>query len=89
MATTNSSNRLAATQETAITFLQRAGEKADSLPGQFLHFLFNDIAQHPELIQAIDVSLVQRIYSLVYGIEIDLNCALPADDLGTKRAAAD
>ena len=55
-------------------------EKDDPLLGQFLHFLSRDIAKHPERIQAIDASLVQRIHSLVDGIEIDLNAALSADD---------
>jgi antitoxin PrlF len=55
-------------------------EKDDPILGQFLHFLSRDIAKHPERIQAIDASLVQRIHSLVDGIEIDLNAALSADD---------
>ena len=55
-------------------------EKDDPLLGQFLRFLSRDIAQHPERIQAIDASLVQRIHSLVHGIEIDLNAALSAND---------
>ncbi len=55
-------------------------EKDDPLLGQFLGFLSRDIAKHPERIQAIDSSLVQRIHSLVDGIEIDLNATLSADD---------
>lgn len=51
-------------------------ERDAHVPEQFLSFLSTDIAQHPERLETIDASLVQRIRSLVDGIEVDLNTAL-------------
>lgn len=51
-------------------------EQDAPVPEQFLSFLSTDIAQHPERLETIDASLVQRIRSLVGGIEVDLNTAL-------------
>jgi antitoxin PrlF len=45
-----------------------------------LGFLARDIANHPERLQAIDSTFVQRIQSLTGGIEIDLDAPLSADD---------
>ncbi|MNW16849.1 putative regulator PrlF [compost metagenome] len=47
---------------------------------QFLNFLANDIARHPEHLKAVDVSLVKRIQSVVGHAEIDLDAPLSADD---------
>ncbi len=55
-------------------------EVDDPVLGQFLGFLSRDIASHPERIQAVDANFVQRIQSLVGGIEVDLDAALSADD---------
>jgi len=55
-------------------------EKDDPVLEQFLGFLSNDFAQHPERLQTIDANLVQRIRSLVGGIEVDLNSALSPED---------
>lgn len=52
----------------------------DPVLGQFLGFLARDIASHPERLQAIDSTFVQRIQSLTGGIEIDLDAPLSADD---------
>lgn len=62
--------------------LSRAASQEDDDPvlGQFLDFLAGDIASHPERLQAVDAGLVQRLQSLVGGIEIDLDEALSADD---------
>lgn len=57
-----------------------AVEEADPLLGQFLGFLAQDIALHPERVQSLDAGLVRRIDELVGGIEVDLNAALSADD---------
>ena len=51
-------------------------EQDAPVPEQFLSFLSTDLAQHPDRLQTINVSLVQRIRSLVGGIEIDLKTAL-------------
>jgi antitoxin PrlF len=57
-----------------------ASENDDPVLGQFLGFLARDIASHPERLQPIDASFVQRIQSLTGGIEVDLDAALLADD---------
>ena len=57
-----------------------ASEEDDPVLAQFLGFLARDIASHPERLQAIDANLVRRIHSLVGGLEVDLDTALPADD---------
>lgn len=55
-------------------------EGDDPVLGQFLGFLARDIASHPERLQAVDASLVQRLHSLVGDVEVDLDAALSADD---------
>jgi antitoxin PrlF len=55
-------------------------EGDDPVLGQFLGFLARDIASHPERLQAVDASLVQRLQSLVGGVKVDLDTALSADD---------
>lgn len=57
-----------------------SSEGDDPVLGQFLGFLARDIASHPERLQAINASLVQRIQSLVGGVEVDLDATLSADD---------
>ena len=57
-----------------------AAEVDDPVLGQFLGFLARDIASHPERLQVIDSTLVQRIQSLTGGIEVDLDAPLSADD---------
>ena len=57
-----------------------ASEEGDPVLGHFLGFLARDIASHPERLQAVDVSFVQRLQTLVDGIEVDLDSALSADD---------
>ena len=52
----------------------------DPVLGQFLGFLARDIATHPERLQIVDASFVQRIRSLVGDTEVDLAAALSADD---------
>ena len=52
----------------------------DPVLGQFLGFLAADITRHPERLQAVDVGLVQRLQSLVGGVDVDLDAALSADD---------
>lgn len=57
-----------------------ASESDDPVLGQFLGFLARDIANHPEHLQAIDASFVQRLQSLTSGIEVDFDTPLLADD---------
>ena len=58
----------------------KASEADDPVLSQFLGFLADDIANHPERLQAVDAGLVRRLQSLVGGIEVDLDAALPADE---------
>ena len=55
-------------------------EAADPVLGQFLDFLAQDMAAHPERLQALDVALAERIQMLVGGIEVDFDEPLSADD---------
>ena len=55
-------------------------EADDPVLGQFLGFLARDMASHPERLQAVDAGLVERLQSLVGGIEVDLDAALSMDD---------
>lgn len=55
-------------------------EGDDPVLGQFLGFLARDIADHPERLRTVDAGLVQRLRSLVGGVEADLDAALSADD---------
>jgi antitoxin PrlF len=57
-----------------------SSEGDDPVLVQFLGFLARDIASHPERLRAVDAGLVQRLQSLVGGIEVDLDAALSADD---------
>ncbi len=57
-----------------------SAEEDDPVLGQFLGFLSRDIANHPERLQTIDASFVQRLQSLTGGIEVDLDAPLSADD---------
>ena len=55
-------------------------EGDDPVLGPFLDFLARDLANHPERLRAVDAGLVQRLQSLVSGVEVDLDAALSADD---------
>jgi antitoxin PrlF len=55
-------------------------EEVDPVLGQFLGFLSRDIANHPERIQTVDARFVQRLHSVVGGLEVDLDAVLSADD---------
>src|SRR5690606_15492031 len=66
-----------ASGEVVLTRAQPSAEN-DPVLGQFLGFLARDIASHPERLQAIDPSFVQRLQSLTSGIEVDLDAPLSA-----------
>ena len=65
--------------EANVYIVSREGEDERELH-QFLGFLSRDIADHPENLQAIDASFVQRIQSLTGVIEVDLDAPLSAED---------
>jgi len=56
------------------------GDGGDAALASFLDFLARDIAEHPERLQALDAAFVQRIQSLVGGVDLDLDAPLSADD---------
>lgn len=62
--------------------LKRAEGIAEPDPalGSFLAFLQQDIAEHPEHLQVVDIHLVQRIRSLTGEVEVDLDRPLDADN---------
>lgn len=51
-------------------------EKSDPALEPFLSFMANDIANHPERLQAVDPAFVERVQSLVAGVEINLDAPL-------------
>ncbi len=57
-----------------------ASEGEDPVLGQFLAFLAQDIADHPERLQAVDAALARRLQSLVDGVAFDLDAPLPPGD---------
>lgn len=63
-----------------VVLTRAEASEGDPVLGAFLRFLVRDIAKHPDRLQAIDASFVQRLQSLVDGIEVDLDAPLSADD---------
>lgn len=53
----------------------------DPVIGKFLAFLAQDMADHPQRIRAVPRDLIGRAKALVEGVEVDLDAALPDDDL--------
>lgn len=65
----------------AVLITRAADAKEDDpVLGQFLSFLADDIAKHPERVHAIDSALLARIQLLVGQVEVDLDAPLSADD---------
>jgi antitoxin PrlF len=58
----------------------QAPHEEDPVLGQFLDFLTAEISHHPERLQAVDAGRLQRLQSLVGGVDVDLDAALSADD---------
>jgi antitoxin PrlF len=55
-------------------------ESDDPALGAFLNFMANDMAKHPERLQAVDVNLVSYLQTLVGQIDIDLDATLLPED---------
>ena len=55
-------------------------EADDPVLNEFLDFLAHDIATHPERLQSVSHSFVQRIQSLVCEVNVDLDAPLSEDD---------
>jgi antitoxin PrlF len=60
--------------------LTRASDADDPVLGQFLGFLAHDIATHPERLQSVSSSFVQRVQSLVGEVNVDLDAPLSDED---------
>ncbi len=56
-------------------------EPDDPALEQFLSFLSNDIATHPERIQVLDGAWVNRLHPLVGSVQFDLDAPLPDDEV--------
>ena len=69
-------------RESGEVVLSRSGGTEDEDPalGAFLTFLANDMAQHPERLQAVDAAWVQHLQALVGQVKVDLDAALPLED---------
>ena len=59
---------------------QKRADKGDPVIGKFLAFLARDMATEPARIRPVPKSLVARGKSLVKGVEIDIDAALPEDE---------
>ena len=59
---------------------QKRADKGDPVIGKFLAFLARDMAAEPARIRPVPKSLVARGKSLVKGVEIDIDAALPEDE---------
>ena len=55
-------------------------EEEDPVIRQFLGFLTEDLAKQPERIKTLSPEWVERIQSLVSGVEVDLDAPLSAAD---------
>lgn len=63
-----------------VVLTRAEGRDDDPVLGQFLGFLAQDMADHPECLQAMDATFVRNLKSLTGDVEIDLDAALSADD---------
>jgi len=55
-------------------------DEEDPVLEQFLSFMSQDLASHPERLRSIDRALLERIQGLVGHVEIDLEAPLSPDD---------
>ena len=69
-----------ASGEVVLTRAAGAEEGDDPVPGNFLAFLAQDIAQHPDRLRTLDQAFVERVRSLACGIDVDADAPLAADD---------
>jgi hypothetical protein len=55
---------------------KHGGSGRDSIA---LDALLQHIGAHPEVLRPIDAGLVERLYALIEGVEVDLNQRLPTE----------
>ncbi len=67
---------------TVVIARKEAGEARgdDPVLGKFLAFLAKDMAEKPQRIRPVPRALVERAKTLVEGVAVDLDAALPDDD---------
>ena len=58
----------------------------DQFVRKVLNYLDKDIAEHPERLRRVDMSMVQRARELVTDVEIDLEAPLVPDETDTIEA---
>jgi antitoxin PrlF len=63
-----------------VVLTRAAAQEDDPVLGQFLDILTRDMAAHPERLQRIDMSLVQRGRELSAGVPFDLDAPLSPED---------
>lgn len=65
-----------------VVVLTRAQPETEGDPAlePFLHFLAQDIAQHPERLEALNASLLDRVLALTKNVAVDLDAPLSAND---------
>ncbi|MBH8552626.1 type II toxin-antitoxin system PrlF family antitoxin [Nostocaceae cyanobacterium CENA357] len=54
--------------------------ESDPLLGQFLNFIARDIEKNPQHLQAISSDLVDRVQSLVFEVDFDIDAPLSDED---------
>jgi len=65
--------------EVVLTRGDRPGED-DPVLGAFLEFLARDLANHPERLEVVDRSFMDRIFSVAGDFDIDLDAPLAVED---------
>jgi antitoxin PrlF len=59
---------------------QARADEGDPVIGRFLAFLARDMAEQPARIRSVPKTLLARGKTLVKGVEVDLDAALPEDE---------
>lgn len=63
-----------------VLLTRAADTDTDPALDAFLGFLAKDMTQHPERLQALDKTLVQRVQRLTAGLDVDLDAPSSAGD---------
>lgn len=63
-----------------VVLSRASSDEEDPVLLGFLNFLAEDMRQHPERLEALDQSVLERVNALVGGMTVDLNTPLSAAD---------
>ena len=55
---------------------KHGGSRRDSI---VLDALLQHVGAHPDVLRPIDAGLIERLYALIEGVEVDLNQRLPTE----------